>query len=86
MANTKKRINQGIDTLFDFSLKIKVVTNANGIIQRARVSFTIVATSRAFARMLLLHRQQNSYHVWLLPPKVRIVLESYLTSVLSEEK
>ena len=48
MANTKKRINQGIDTLFDFSLKIKVVTNANGIIQRARVSFTIVATSRAF--------------------------------------
>ena len=48
MAKIKKKINHGIFTLASFCLKKKVVAIDTGIIQSARVNFTIVATSRAF--------------------------------------
>ena len=47
MARMKKKINQGIFTFDSFCLKKKGVTIDKGIIQSARVSFTIVATSNA---------------------------------------
>ena len=47
MARMKKRMNHGIFTLASFCLKKKVVAIDTGIIQRARVNFTMVATSRA---------------------------------------
>ena len=47
IAIINKRINQGIDILPDFLLKINIVMNANGIIQSALVSFINVAVSNA---------------------------------------
>lgn len=47
IANIKKRMNQGIFIFDSFCLKKKVVAIERGIIQSARVSFTIVATSKA---------------------------------------
>ena len=47
MAKIKKKINQGIFIFDSFCLKKKVVAMDIGIIQSARVSFTIVATSNA---------------------------------------
>ena len=49
----------------------------NGIIQRAPGKLYHSGDFEGlFARMLLLHRQQTD-HVWLLPPKVRIVLVTF---------
>ena len=87
-------INAGVEPLY----RTIGTNNMVGYVPLAPVQAAVVSGSTTvtmyvpnlveglFARMLLLHRQQNSYHVWLLPPKVRIVLESRLTSVLSEEK
>ena len=49
MAKMKKRINQGVFILDSFCLKKKVVAIDIGIIQRARVSFTVVAISSDLA-------------------------------------
>ena len=49
IAKMKKRINHGIFTLASFCLKKNVVAIDNGIIQRERVSFTMVATSSALS-------------------------------------
>ena len=50
MANTKNKINQGI--LIDFlssDLFIKAIISDSGIIHNALISFTVVATCRAFS-------------------------------------
>ena len=47
IARMKSRMNHGMEIFFPFFLKIKVVAMAIGIIQSARVSFTVVATLRA---------------------------------------
>lgn len=47
IARMKNRMNHGMEIFFPFFLKIKVVAMAIGIIQSARVSFTVVATLRA---------------------------------------
>ena len=49
IAKMKKKINHGIFTLASFCLKKNVVAIDKGIIQSARVSFTIVATSSALS-------------------------------------
>ena len=47
IASVKNRMNQGLYTLSVFCLKNRDVTMATGIIHKARVSLTVVATFRA---------------------------------------
>ncbi len=49
IAMINRNINQGIDILPERSRNINMVTSANGIIHKARVSFTIVAVCKAIA-------------------------------------
>ena len=41
IARMKRKINQGIEILLPFSLKINIVTRAKGMIHRARVSLIL---------------------------------------------
>jgi hypothetical protein len=62
MASINKPINQGMLSFTLAFFERAAVPSETGMIQSARASLTVVATSSAWGPYLRLHPQQNWYH------------------------